>query len=79
MGELPGAERELLKALIMGGSECAAAHYQLARIYVGRGDNSEALRSLRAYLQESPRGEYAKQAKEQAEKLEGQAKRQGKP
>jgi Tfp pilus assembly protein PilF len=78
-GDLSGAERELSKAMIMGGSDCAAAHYHLARIYMGRGDSAEALRSLKAYLQESPKGEYAKQAKELAEKLEGKSKRQTKP
>ena len=78
MGDMPGAERELTKALVMGGSDCSAAHYHLARVYMGRGDASEALRSLQAYLQESPRGEYAKEAKQFAEKLQGKAKRESK-
>jgi tetratricopeptide (TPR) repeat protein len=63
-GDLAGAERELNKALIMGGPECVAAHYQLARIYLVRGDQKEALRALRAYLEDAPKGEYVKEAKQ---------------
>ena len=68
-GDLPGAERELTKALIMGGAECHAAHYHLARAYLARGDSAEALRAVKAYLEESPRGEYAREARQLAEKL----------
>jgi Flp pilus assembly protein TadD len=75
MGDLPAAERELMKAIVMGGAECMAAHYHLARIYLNRGDNAEASRELQAYLEESPRGEYAKEAKQLAEKLQTKAKR----
>jgi tetratricopeptide (TPR) repeat protein len=70
MGDLDSAERELTKALVMGGSECLAAHYHLARIYVSRGDKKEALRSVRAYLAEAPKGEYVTEAKQ----LEAQLK-----
>lgn len=76
--DLAGAERELKKSLIMGGGECAAALYHLARIYIARGDAAEAHRSLQAYLQESPRGEYAKEARQLAEKIQGKAQRQPK-
>jgi tetratricopeptide (TPR) repeat protein len=76
MGDLPGAERELTKALVMGGAECVAAHYHLAQIYLKRGDASEAARAIKAYLQESPKGEYAKEARELAKKIEGQMKQQ---
>jgi Flp pilus assembly protein TadD len=69
MGDLASAERELTKALIMGGPDCVAAHYHLARAYVKRGDPAEASRALRSYLEESPRGEYAKEARELARKL----------
>jgi tetratricopeptide (TPR) repeat protein len=78
MGDMPSAERELMKALVMGGAGCTAAHYHLARIYLSRGDTAEAARALRAYLEESPRGEYAKEAKQLAEKLGNQAKRESK-
>jgi len=69
-GSVPAAERELTKALIMGGPECIAAHYHLARIQFSRGDISEAALSVRAYLEESPKnGEYVKDAKELEQKL----------
>jgi Tfp pilus assembly protein PilF len=73
-GDLPSAERELTKALVMGGSECVAAHYHLARIFFSRGDRSEALRAVRAYLDEAPKGEYV----EDARRLEAQLKEQPK-
>ena len=69
MGNLPAAERELTKSLVMGGADCVAAHYHLARAYVLRGDNKEAFRAVNAYLEESPRGEYAKEARELAKRL----------
>ncbi|HYW72918.1 MAG TPA: tetratricopeptide repeat protein, partial [Pyrinomonadaceae bacterium] len=64
------AESELTKALVMGGGECVAAHYHLARIYLARGDTTEALRAVRAYLEDAPKGEYVKEAKQ----LENQIK-----
>jgi tetratricopeptide (TPR) repeat protein len=69
-GDLPTAETELTKALVMGGSECVAAHYQLARIYLARGDRAEALRALQAYLKDAPKGEYVTEARQ----LENQIK-----
>ena len=70
MGDLATAERELTKALVMGGSECVAAHYHLARIYLSRGEKKEALREVRAYLEDAPKGEYVSEAKQ----LEAQLK-----
>jgi tetratricopeptide (TPR) repeat protein len=71
-GDVAGAERELTKALVMGGNQCVAAHYHLARIYLARHDNSEALRSLRAYLEEAPKGEYAAEAKQLEKQIRSQ-------
>ena len=68
-GDLAGAERELTKAMIMGGAECVAAHYHLARIYLARGNKSEALRAVRAYLEDAPKGEYVKEAKQLEEQI----------
>jgi len=68
-GDTASAERELTKALVMGGAECVAAHYHLARIFLGRQDVQEALRAVRAYLDETPKGEYVKEAKELEKKL----------
>jgi len=73
-GDLPAAERELTKALVMGGTDCVAAHYHLARVYMMRGDTKEATRAIRAYLEEAPRGEYVKDARELARRLGVDAK-----
>ena len=73
-GDPVGAERELTKALVMGGSECAAANYHLARIYLARGDAAEASRSIRAYLEEAPKGEYAEEARQLQKKIQAELK-----
>ena len=70
MGEIEIAEAELTRALIMGGDECVAAHYHLARIYLTRGDRLEAARSVRSYIQLAPKGELIKEAKALAHQLE---------
>src|SRR5678815_7732 len=54
-GDLDSAEAELTRALIMGGSECVAAHYHLARVYLNRGAVTDATRSVQAYIQQAPR------------------------
>jgi Tfp pilus assembly protein PilF len=74
IGDLPSAERELTKALVMGGSECIAAHYHLARIFFSRGDRTEALRAVGAYLDEAPKGEYVEEAKRLEKQLNEQPK-----
>ena len=73
-GDLPSAERELTKALVMGGTECIAAQYHLARIYLSRGDIAEASRAVRAYLDEAPKGEYANDANALEKKLKEQSR-----
>jgi Tfp pilus assembly protein PilF len=77
-GDVPNAERELTKALVMGGSDCVAAHYHLARIYMKRGDTSEAARAIRAYLSESPKGEYEKEARQLQTTLQGEVTQKSK-
>ncbi len=69
LGSLQEAETSLVRSLLMGGEECLAAHYHLARIYVSRGEFGDASRSLQAYLQQAPRGEYSKEAKELAQRI----------
>lgn len=69
INELPGAERELSKALITGGGDFAMAHYYLAQAYLRRGDSAEAARALNAYLEESPKGEYAEQSRSLLKKI----------
>lgn len=74
MGNLQEAETSLVRSLLMGGEECVAAHYHLARIYVSRGEMGDATRSIQAYLQQAPRGEYSKEAKDLALLIEKPAK-----
>ena len=69
LGDLPTAEGELTRALIMGGAECVAAHYHLARIYFSRGDVDDAARSVKSYIQLAPRGEFITEAKELSAKI----------
>jgi len=69
LGDLEVAETELTRALIMGGEECVAAHYHLARIFLNRGDLNEAARSVQSYIQLAPRGEFLKEAKELARQI----------
>jgi tetratricopeptide (TPR) repeat protein len=73
-GDLSNAERELTKALVMGGAECVAAHYHLGRIYLTRGDTAQATRAIQAYLEEAPKGEYVKDARQLQKKLQGDGK-----
>ena len=70
LGDIEVAEAELTKALIMGADECVASHYHLARIFMTRGDRTEAARSVHLYLQLAPRGEWVKEAKELARQVE---------
>ena len=72
LGDLEVAETELTRALIMGGEECVAAHYHLARIFLNRGDLNEAGRSVQSYIQLAPRGEFITEAKELARKIAAQ-------
>ena len=74
LGDLDSAEAELTRALIMGGDECIAANYHLARVYLDRGDLAEAARSVNVYIDSAPRGELIKEAKELARKIEQKKK-----
>lgn len=78
MGDTPNAERELLKAVVMGGSECAAANYHLARINFGRGDTAEASRLLEVYLEDAPKGEYVEDARQLQKKVQDETKSRSK-
>jgi tetratricopeptide (TPR) repeat protein len=72
MGSLQEAEASLVRSLLMGGDECVAAHYHLARIFMSRGEVSDASRSVNAYLHEAPKGEFATEAKELARRIKNQ-------
>ena len=69
LGDLEVAEQELTRSLIMGGAECVAANYHLARIYFNRGAIEDAKRSVQVYIQQAPRGEFIKEAKELEKKI----------
>jgi tetratricopeptide (TPR) repeat protein len=71
--DLQESERELTRALIMGGREFSIAHYYLAHVYLRRGTRDEAARELRVYLAESPAGEYASEARALLERLRSRA------
>lgn len=74
MGEVETAQDELTRSLIMGGDECIAAHYHLARIFMTRGDLAGAARSVQTYLDVAPRGELAKEAKDLAAQIQKKKK-----
>lgn len=69
LGDLDTAETELTRALITGGDDCIAAHYHLARIYLNRGDLSEATRSVQTYIEMAPKGEFITEAKALADRI----------
>jgi len=70
LGSMQEAESSLVRSLLMGGDDCVAAHYHLARLYLSRGDMADASRSVQAYLQEAPRGELVAEAKELAKRIQ---------
>jgi tetratricopeptide (TPR) repeat protein len=74
IGDLAGAERELSTALITGGPDYAVTHYYLAQLHNKRKETAEAVRSLRAYLEAAPRGEFAVEARQLLKELSGNQK-----
>jgi tetratricopeptide (TPR) repeat protein len=66
---LSGAERELTKALLTGGSAYASAHFYLAQVHLKKGARAEAVAALKAYLEEAPGGEFAEEARRSLRKL----------
>jgi tetratricopeptide (TPR) repeat protein len=73
MGNLAEAETSLVRSLMMGGEECVAAQYHLARLYLSRGEFADASRCIQAYLQTAPRGEHVKEAKEIARLIQNRS------
>lgn len=66
---LDGAERELTRALEMGGPPYSVAHYHLAGVHMKKGERDGAIHELEAYLLGSPEGEQARQARALLEQL----------
>ena len=78
-GELQDAERELSKALIESNSDFVVAHFYLAQLYIKKGDNAEAERELKIYLEKPPDNEYAEEARSLLKRLEAGARPVPKP
>jgi type IV pilus assembly protein PilF len=57
------AERELVKALLLGGEQYSNAHYYFAHVYLKTGRREEANRELTLFLKTAPNGEMATQAR----------------
>jgi tetratricopeptide (TPR) repeat protein len=70
--DLDAAERELGKALELGGPQYSVAHYHLAGVYLKKGNRDRALHELEAYLSVAPNGEKANQARQLLEQIRHQ-------
>lgn len=71
MNDLEVAERELVKALLLGGPQYSNAHYYFAHVYLKTGRREEASRELKMFLQNAPAGEMAAQARALLQQLGG--------
>lgn len=69
LGKFDEAEKELTKAVSMGGSEMKEAHRTLAIIYNSRGDKKRAIVELETYLKLNPSAPDAEQLKKVLEQL----------
>lgn len=72
MNETDEAERELLKARLLGGTPFAIARFYIAQVRFARDEREEALRELAAYLEEAPHGEKAAEARWLLERLKNE-------
>jgi tetratricopeptide (TPR) repeat protein len=61
--DLVVAERELVKALLLGGEQYSNAHYYFAHVYLKSGRREEARRELTLFLKTASTGEMASQAR----------------
>jgi tetratricopeptide (TPR) repeat protein len=71
MDNLVVAERELVKALLLGGEQYSNAHYYFAHVYLKTGRREEATRELTLFLKTAPAGEMAAQARSLLQQLSG--------
>jgi tetratricopeptide (TPR) repeat protein len=69
--DLVVAERELVKALLLGGEQYSNAHYYFAHVYLKTGRREEACRELTLFLKTAPAGEMAAQARSLLQQLSG--------
>jgi Flp pilus assembly protein TadD len=71
LGNFDEAEKELLKAIELGGDEMKEAHRLLAIIYSSRGDKKNAITELETYLKLVPTTPDAEQLKKVIQRLKG--------
>jgi Tfp pilus assembly protein PilF len=71
LGNFDEAEKELLKAIELGGDEMKEAHRLLAIIYSSRGDKKNAITELETYLKLVPTTADAEQLRNVIQKLKG--------
>lgn|GEM_PF-4639850 len=69
MNDLIVAERELVKASLLGGERYSNAHYYFAHVYLKTGHREEAAREFALYLRTAPPGDMATQARALLEQL----------
>jgi tetratricopeptide (TPR) repeat protein len=67
--ESPSAERELGRALSLGGREYEIAHYYLGLVFMKNGDRERAIRELKSYIENSPDGEESARARQLLQRL----------
>jgi tetratricopeptide (TPR) repeat protein len=67
--DLAIAERELVKALLLGGERYSNAHYYFAHVYLKTGRSEEAARELTLFLKTAPPGDMATQARAMLQQL----------
>jgi tetratricopeptide (TPR) repeat protein len=70
--DLDVAERELGKALEIGGPQYSVAHFHLAGVHLKKGDRDRAIHELETYLAASPSGDQANQARQLLEQIKQQ-------
>ena len=71
LGNFDEAEKELLKAVELGGDQMKEAHRLLAIIYSSRGDKKNAITELETYLKLVPTTPDAEQLRKVIQKLKG--------
>jgi tetratricopeptide (TPR) repeat protein len=69
--DLVVAEKELVKALLLGGERYSNAHYYFAHVYLKTGRREEAARELTLFLKTAPPGDMATQARALLQQLTG--------
>lgn len=71
LNDLEVAEKELVKALLLGGPQYSNAHYYFAHVYLKTGRREEASRELKMFLETARPGEMATQARALLQQLGG--------